>query len=244
MSAANSNYTQFIIDPQTMSYTTNVNKKEIIKDHIKDLAIKKLKVYKKDKDILNEEEEEEEGEYSEDSEEENESDSSLSFTTIQQQSQDKLRKVISGDLDINNKGSKAGNDTYYKVNFTNIKYLQYHYEKNSFIEKLNYLKMTKVDMIMKGIIEDNDDGEQKIKLDHKNSVTAPSVTNNNIGTINQTSYLNSKTTIELIHKQIEERLSKKEVQTSVIYLKFTSLFIILTVCVTNSSTFLFNYKFL
>ena len=200
MSAANSNYTQFIIDPQNMSYTTNVNKKEIIKDHIKDIAIKKLKVYKKDKDILNEEEEE--GEYSEYSEEENESDSSLSFTTVQQQSQDKLRKVISGDLDINNKGSKAGNDTYYKVNFTNIKYLQYHYEKNSFIEKLNYLKMTKVDMIMKGIIEDNDNGEQKIKLDHKNSVTAPSVTNNNIGTINQTSYLNSKTTIELIHKQI------------------------------------------
>ena len=104
--------------------------------------------------------------------------------------------------------------------------------------------MTKVDMIMKGIIEDNDNGEQKIKIDYKNSVTAPSVTNNNIGTINQTSYLNSKTTIELIHKQIEERLSKKEVQTSVIYLKFTSLFIILTVCVINSSTFLFNYKFL
>ena len=215
------NFTKFIIDPSTMSYTTNVNKREAIREHIKDLAIKKLNVYNKEKDDNKENDSESSEE--EDSEDSNEESSYVSDSFSSKDAIEEKKKKTT----MINEDSKT-KETYYKISFDNIKYLQYNYEKNSFIEKTGYLKMSKVEMILNGVTDENDSHRKAVR-DNKNKIVS-ALSQANVMTQNGNVSASSQTTIELIHKQIEECLNKKEIQKTIIFLKLTSAFVIIVFC--------------
>ena len=267
--SSNLNYTKFIIDPLTMSYSTNIDKKKEFKDSIKELAFQKLQ-YLNPKSVHETSNTNSNDSYDEDNEsyEEDESDSHISDNDNNNNHRNNKGNNGSSSLSKSHSNTSSGveemknvalsartkhkrktkfgtfiqpaqpsvikvnkpppDDTYYNVSMLNIKLLIYNFERNAIVECPIIHRYSKVEQIIKGYGEGNDFHKGKDSLKSQNELLHSN--DLPLGLKNRRNSMNDMYTNvqqDIIQKQIEQKLQKKETHKSIIYMTLISICFVL-----------------
>ena len=213
---------QFVIDPNKMSYVLNKTSINEARDQLRQLALDKIKVpLKKSPESAAVESSEGTSEYSSDDSHSYRSEESKSDDDI---SKDNKSEGSSGSGEENKKQKKDSYEEYYKIDFTNIKMMQYDFRKKIIVSQ-DYEKITQVEKVMNSKkdehLEEKELGEQ-----NENALAQDSLIKEHIKSSGDGNGVSKSTA----HQIIEYTLSKKETQPALLRLKifsFTTFFLIL-----------------
>ena len=187
----------FHMDPTKMSYLVNPKNLDAIHDKVKEEALNKLKKINEPSVI------ETDSEYS--------SDSSFDQNILTENED----QIIAAEKETKRKQ----NDDYYRIDFENIKFLQYELKKDFIVEVGEWPKESQVDSKCK-----KPDELQKKEGDNEKDETAGANKENPEGTEEE---MVDQGKEGILVKQIEYALSKEETQPTITRMKWFSFFVFL-----------------
>ena len=215
----------FKLNLNNLAYTGSENEaSDSLRQYMEKEVMKEIKQRKiREKELKEKEEENEEKEEDEDDEYEESDEYSDDDENLSHEKKNIIIENTNNNI-LNREATKTKiDDSYYKVNFSKIKFSQYDFSKHFVLEIKNWDKVSQVEKIIKEVNQKKDENEnnnkdkQKTNLKNKNQEINQS-TNSNIN-IN-----NSENSLK---QEIEKRLTKKESQKSIIILKKISVLVFL-----------------
>ena len=218
---------QFVIDPSKMSYVLNKNSIDEARDKLRQLALDKINCpTKKTGDATVLESSNETSEYSSDNSPQTDdmvSSSGMSDRSVSKGNKSEGSSV--SDPEEQKKVKKDSYEDYYKVNFSNIKLMQYDFRKKVFIN-LEYDKLTQVEKAMDAKKENKTEEKENGEVGGDSQMSQEALIKEHIKTIGGQETVSKSTA----HQIIEYTLSKKETQPALLRLKifsFTTFLLIL-----------------